>query len=388
MNILEELGMKENGLNKEETNLEKKLKTLLGWKWFILGGTIGVTLIIAVIVFLMPGIYKSSAVVSLSTVGSMTTADNTPKGLDLPIYKYYSSIFRNRKLLQEYLGLEGEDVAEWRLALNFFDNHIKPVNAFEKRARVKETEDSVLALQLTETDPVAEKATKRIRILGDYLITTILNEKINEFIDSTKIDSNSVVVTLNSAIIKLKQDINDLYEKEKLLKEQVLKIPVKGKGNERELVNVSKETEKYLSPYQQLVAVMVAIKDLQLQIADHKRTIAKNRAILDYLKAVEKYFKEEKNYLVSKQLLTNLIQEKEKFFSNKTDEESQLADNKLTWSFLNFERLKKISYKFIAEPTVPEKPFKPKRKRIVAGAFFLSFFVFVFLALGLDAWKR
>ena len=167
-----------------------------------------------------------------------------------------------------------------------------------------------------------------------------------------------------------------------------MKIPGIGSKTDRELVNANENTEKYLSPGQQLVAVKISIKDHQIRITRNLRKIKINQIRLSYIDKIARYFREDREFLVNKGLLESLIKEKEGFFSGKEDEENKIASYIFTEQFLSFKRLQTIIYKFISGPTLPGYHFKPKRRRIVTAGFFLAFFVFVFLALLIEAWQR
>jgi DNA-binding Lrp family transcriptional regulator len=376
-----------NGTGYDEGGLIGLLKILWKRRWLIALGTAGATVLLIVIVLLLPKAYQSRAVVSLSRIKRIEQ-EGLLKGLEIPVYRRYSDIYRNLGLFRKFLKMKGSK-EQWDLDDQFFDGHAKPIYAFDqKKPKIKTTENSILGIEIKVLDISPGKANEKAGLLGEYIVTTILNMQIGEFIESIKSSAQAAVVKMKRLIIQLELEIKDLEEKDSLITHQILKIPGIAAKTDRELVNANEKTEKYLSPRQQLVAVKVSIKDNQIRINRYLREIKINQIKLGYIDKVSQFFPDSRDFLTKRGLLETLIAEKDSFFSGKEDEENKIASYIFSEQFLSLQRRQNVIYKFISAPTLPQYHFKPKRKRIVIAGFFLVFFVFVFLAFLIEAWQR
>jgi hypothetical protein len=381
--------MNKTQYEKNEGGLIGLLKIIRKRRWLIASGTAAATVLIIIIVLLLPKVYLSRAVVSLSAL-KRTEKAGLVRGLEIPIYNRYSDVFRNIGLFRMFLEMKGYK-GQWEFdKAEDFDSHLKPKYAFDedKPSRIRRMQNSIQGIRIRAEGISPGKAGEKAGLLGEYILTVILNMQIGDYMESIRSKAETEIVQLNNSIIRLQYEIKNLKEKESLITDRVLKIPGIGNKTNRELVNANKNTEKYLSPGQQLVAVKISIKDNQIRINRNLREIRVNRIILNYIDKTVQFFRGDREFLVNDSLLEALIKEKETFFSGKEDEENKIASYIFTGQFLSFRRLQTIIYKFISGPTLPKYHFKPKRKRIVIAGFFLAFFVFVFLALLIEAWQR
>ena len=323
--------------------------------------------------------------ISFSTI-KKADRDELKTAMEIPVYRSYTKIYRSPGLFRKFVKRKGSK-EEWDLSEEFFEIHFKPVYAFEyEKPGIKTVNNSVLGIEIEGLGRSPESARKKTMVMGSYILTTLLNMQVGNFLESIGTRSETGIFQLEKANLNLGIDTRDLKEKESLIENQLLKLPGFGAKTDRELVNASASTEKYLSPQQQLVAVKMSIQDNQIQVQRNLRNIGINRLLLGYLDKTAYLFKGNMEYLVNDSLLTTLLEEKERFFAGKADEEGKLASYLLSEQFSYFRKLQSAVYKFVSGPTLPESHYKPKRKRIVIGAFFLAFFGFVFLALGLEAW--
>jgi hypothetical protein len=379
--------MNEFRSEENKSDLIRVFKILLKRKGLIILGTGLVTLLVAVITLLLPKVYRSRAVIAFSSI-RRADQDELSTAMEIPIYRSYTNIFHSHGLFRTFVKRQGGKEA-WDLDEEFFETRFKPVYAFEYgKPRGKARDNSIIGVEITGLGDSAEAARNKTRLMGAYIITTLLNMQVGNFFETIGTRSESGIAKLEKAILKLKIETRDLKEKESLIEDQLLKLPGFGTRTGRELVNANENTAKYLSPQQQLVAVKMSIKDNQIQTKQNLRNIKINRLLLGYLDKTAYLFKSNTEYLANDGLLSALREEKERFFAGKDDEESKLASYILSEQFFYFRKLQSTIYKFISGPTLPERHFKPKRKRIVIAAFFLAFFILVFIAFLVEAWEN
>ena len=379
--------MTESSGEENKSDLIRIFKILLKRKRLIILGTGIATLLAVVITLLLPKVYQSRAVITFSAIRK-AEREELPTALEIPVYRSYTSTFRNPGLFGTFLKIKGSK-EEWDLDEDFFEAYFKPVYAFEYgRPGVKTTDNSIIGIEIEGLGGSPESARNKAGLMGSYIITTLLNMQVGNFFETIGTRSEASITQLEKAILNLGLETRDLKEKESLIENQLLKLPGFGAKADRELVNASENTEKYLSPHQQLVAVKMSIKENQIQIKRNLRNIGINRLLLGYLDKTAYLFKGKIEYLANDGLLSALLEEKERFFAGKADEESKLASYVLSEQFFYFRKLQSTIYKFVSGPTLPDRHYKPKRKRIVIGAFFLAFFGFVFIVLLAEQWAQ
>lgn len=380
----------------EDTEEVKNKNGLMGlvdllWKrrQFIVVGTLAMTILTVIVVLLLPKVYLSRAVISLSTIRKADSSDELPRSMDIPIFKRCTDMFQNLSLFLNYSqikGFKGDwQTDKWEQDAEFFSEHLKPIYAFEVEERgVKAVENSVMGIVIESEDGSPQLAREKTEILGHYILNTILNMQIGQYIDTISIKSQAAIEQMKKAIINLQRETVYLKEKESLLVNDLLKLPGIGATTNRELVTADVNSERYLSPQQQLIAVKMSIKENEIQIDRNQKNAEVEQLMLNYLEKVQYLFQNETKFLIKESLLDTLIKEKEKFFATRTDNESKLASYTFATQFYYFQKLRSTVYKFISEPTLPDKHIKPKRKRLVLGGLVVSFFLFSFIAFLLE----
>jgi hypothetical protein len=357
------------------------LRILWRRKALIIFGTLGMTILSIVISVLLPRIYKSHAVISFAT-GNTEAA--LSRGLEIPVYNKYSNTIKSVGLLKKFLDFK-QYKEEWDISPNYIEKNITPVYGYDKKERIKSTENFILGLKVSASGLTPKIARERCQLLGDFVRTAILNLKIGDYLEKARVRQEANIIENKRRIAATQQHISDLKEKEELIKSQLLKIP--GINPNRELVNVNDQTAKYLSPQHQLVAVKVEIKDRELAIRRFHREIKSSEIFLGYMASIAGHIGSRREYLVNESLLKELLREKEKYFAGKSGEGILEAFYRLTKSLARFNRMDSVVYKFISGPSLPQGASSPPRKLIVAFTFILTFLALIFISFILEWWS-
>lgn len=382
--------MNETKNNMNDNGLIGIIKILWKYKKMIVIGTMGVTIIAIIVSLLLPKIYLSKAVISLSSI-KKGEQDDLPKSMEIPMYRRYADTFQSRALFMKYSRMKGykQDwgFGDFETEEQFFESHLSPIYAFEtEKPGVKVVENSIMGIKIEGEEDSPQKARMQAEILGSYLLTTILNAQIGQYIETTRIKSLAAIVQDEKSLINLERETGYLKEKETLIVQHLLKLPGTGNQPIREVVTADANSEKYLSPQQQLVSVKMSIKENEIQMNRVIRNKKIDQLILQYIERINKLVLKETEYLIDENLLDSLIAEKNKFFSGKSDNESKMAGYTISGQFFLYQQMRSVVYKFISNPTLPERHFRPKRKRIVLGVFFFGFFIFSSIAFLLEVW--
>lgn len=357
--------------------LKRRAKTI-----FI--GTGAVILLAIVIMIILPDSYESYGILSFQEHKSV--GDNPRKNQDgamsIADYKKYSSVFLNEDLVNQFNWSKSIDTnsifSEESLMESF-----TPVYIFESKE--KETDNNgILGLKITAKDSDPLKAHQKVTTLGAYIRTIITNTDIAIYHDGLRNELPELIAKNKISILSLELDRKDLLEKEELLQE---KFKLYGLGNteKNQVIDVDEKTEKYLSPKQQLVAIQVELKNIELQI---KRLLRKNE-VYQLLQRYVSFFNKSEENITTKDLLSIVELEKKRFF----DQDSLTTDIErealltLEKTYRQITKNKKSVYTFLAAPTIPTEPVKKHKLIILVSISILSFFGFMFLVLFLDWWK-
>ena len=377
--------------SKSEKGLANLIDILWQRKQLVLWGTLICSLVGLALTMLFPRIYLSLATISLDNI-NRADQDTPSKGMAIPDYRVFSRLYQNRRLLDMYSQTSGFR-GDWHFNTaqndtDFFINQVKPIYAYDiEKQKISQEHNSIVGLHITTEGSSPKDSVEKAEIMGGFILTTMLNMQIRDYLSNLTIQAQSAIVTSEKKSILENQEISYLKEKERLIEKQFLASRELSQKTDRELVNANAATEKYLSPQQQLVSVKMSIKESQIQIDRYQRISRQNQIIMDFIDHIGPLLEDDSRLLVNSDLLESLIKEKDAFFSDQNNEDWKLAASVFTEPFLHFSRRKLIDYKFISEPSLPDKHYKPKRKRIVIGIFFLSFFFFSLLAFSREIWQ-
>jgi LPS O-antigen subunit length determinant protein (WzzB/FepE family) len=375
---------KEKQTNQDDVILISHLVTIL-WRRrkMIVLGTVGATLAALIISLLLPRVYRSRAVISLGKVSI-----GAAHGMAIPVYNNYSNFIQNKRLIIKYFQINyGELYNEWDSSGFKLQTKVEPILGYDKEERVKSTVNFVLGIKVSADANTPEKARRICEVLGNYTRTAIVNLRIGEMIGNMTRSHGNGIVANQKKINDIQFKIKQFKEKETMIVNDLLKIKGFTSDANREVVNASDATAKYLSPRQQLVAVKVSIKDQELAIARLLRENRTSRIILDFLTEITRFIDDKRDFLVKDDLLDNIIREEENYFSSKIDEENRNAFYLLSIQISNLDKLRKV-FDYITMPTRPTRSIKPRLKLIVFFSFILALGFFLFLGMVLEWWKK
>ncbi|MCP5103319.1 MAG: hypothetical protein GY950_08070, partial [bacterium] len=144
--------------------------------------------------------------------------------------------------------------------------------------------------------------------------------------------------------------------------------------------------QRYLAPAAQLVGIEAHVADINENLTQSRRD--KQRVDLKFR------FFTEVNALVAKETfgytsLDKVVKLKDTFFKDQNAGEDVLpqVQNELTIDLDNFTNLNR-EMQFISGPTLSGKAVKPRKAIIIAFAFVMGFFIFVFLAFFVEWWTQ
>lgn len=368
----------------DEIDIRQLFSVLYKRRKFILLVT-GITILIVVaFTFFLPDKYESEAVLSVSTNNASQGTDELKNyfknvepsvksvGIDIVKYKAFYNAFNNDDRFKAYLNKYYPEFkkADWN---KLFEEGVTPVYVYDDKNVVVDKNDRVLGIKIKVNSKNKLRAVQKVNVVQEYLKTIMLNMQIWEYYKMLSEETEKIIGTNKNKIFLSEIEIADLKEKESLILNQLIQLGNKDVNN-RQVVQVNKESEKYLSPAQQLISVKVAVKDKELEIKNLRREIATCNILSDYHNALDSIFEANEDFWINRNLLIQLKGIRDNYFINISDssesykEANFILDNKIS----ELENLWMNVYKFISTPVLPESPISNKKGLIVLATLFLA----------------
>ena len=395
----------------DEINLAPIFQILYRRRKFILYGTLLAALLSFLIALLLPRIYRSEGFYAFTSQRGSEKEKDKDKDKDkdrtlristmaIPDFKKYQKRFTNPLLFQNFIKRKGllsqEDlsmVSKYIQSSEDLNKLISPAYAYAKEdlkvlaGIPPDTQNYVIGVQLNWEAKGPDKARALVIILGVFLRNTSMYNLLYDYInanytvfanDIRKFENDNLITKFNLEQLTLKAD---------RVKSILKRYPSAGAAENRQVVSVGEGGYNYLSPATQLVGVESQVADLMEKSAKEIRHKEISQINYNFFNEARKFFgKDENGDLV----YNNLVELQNQFFKNldlnkDTHREvyNTLLNDMEIFRFTFYE-----SYRFVSEPNLPLKPFKPKKGTIVIIATILAFFVFIFLAFLIEWWKN
>lgn len=356
-------------------------------KWLIIIGTLLMTIIATLIIWLSPKTYSSSAVISVSEFHRINRAwepsEPPPTGLSIPEFNNLLLIIKSQNKLEKFLTFNNY-LEKDNESIGMFKWTIQPGYAFPRSNRRTNDKNFVVSLKVKAEANTPEKSRERAHWIGKYCMTMLLNFEIKSFFGSLKVNLDSSAETYGKRIYEVETSISGLKEKEGFIINNILKLDSGVNFSELDLKSINPRTVKYLPPKQQLVAVRMSIKEKELLLQNLKQKIAESEILADYIGKVYHLIDEDNNFLLKESLLDTLQKETDEYFTDETIKKEKGAYYRIAMSLFHFSKLKTVVYTFDTYPSRGVLKHQFRRKIVPIFTFFFSLFGFMFLALVME----
>lgn len=379
------------------------------WKQrkLIIFGTLGATLLAAVISFIVPRVYRSEAFYQLTQPKKLISTNEIPTaenpdiiGIPIPIFKNSSTQFSNPNRIQMYAAQEKSFNAKDLSAIkaNFrtaaaISRWITPVYAYSKDDTLKfsmgpmKEPNSVIGLNLSYDADSPAKAATYVHFIGYYVRDCLIYVTLYSYIMNGYNTAMSDLYRNENSIIDAQFSLLLNTNKLQDIKEILKKYPESARIDNRQLVSVQDGGSHYLSPITQLVGIESSLADIRQQLAALQRDKEELTIRDEYFSKCNTELKkmgEQGEPLLA--LLQTVLSEVVKNKDMNQDPIKQVY-NDLTRAIQNYRHTFYTGYRFISGPTVPANSIRPRKRTIVMAAFFLSFFLLVVLTFVLHWWQ-
>lgn len=374
----------------DEIDLGAILAGLWKRKILIIFGTLVVTLLAAAASYIIPKTYRSEA---LYQIGG-------GDGVPIPLYKKSASQFSSPDRLQDYASRHGSftDPEKQEISKKFTEARdiqkwISPLYAFTKDdlrqlAQVgRDQHNSVLGLNLAFEAKTPEQAARMVSFFGEYVRDCLMYVTLFDYISGNAVNARTSLQEneneLSATRFALEQQQKKMVDIQAILR----KYPDAANIENRQLVSIQEGGSRFLSPVTQLVGIESTVADLKRKTDHLERDREKLTLRVEFFDFVKAALDQEVKQ--GEPLFQRLKAAETELFAKKDLSRDTVREvfNNLNIDRQNFDRTFYTSYRFVSGPTVPTHHIKPRKSVIVLGAFFVSAFFFLFLALFLNWWQ-
>lgn len=352
--------------NGEPDIIEISLLDLLAvfWRsrWMVLKITVIVVLLGAAIAFYVAK-YKSEGFFQFGS--SIPTNNETEIGITLSDYKRFAASFATTERFEEYVRDKKQDSAatidNLRKVFVSPDGIMKSIEAvypFTKldaknlMAQPNESSNNVIGLKISAESEEPQAAQQMVDFLGHYVMDSIVYVIYSDELQFKQSELLSKILTIDNTIIKSKEDLEEYRRKGADLKEILIRYPSSTSQQAQQVVSVSADNARYLSPVTQLVTT-------EVQISEANEKILKARREQQQVILLQEYYRQAKALLDSTKsgetLLRGLESVKDRVFKDKNLDDEVIKEVYNTITISNQDAINAYfeQSRFVASPNLP-----------------------------------
>ena len=287
-------------------------------------------------------------------------------GVSLADYKRYSAAFGAAGRFDDYLRdkqlatVDGVDGLRKTFAAPAgISKLVEPVYTFTKldakdlMEQPKDASNNVIGLRISYDAKKPETAQRMVDLLGRYAMDSIIYLTYSDSLRFKHSELNSKLTALDNDIIDLKQKLEEYRRKGKTLKEIVARYPASSEQSGRQIIAVTDENARFLSPVTHLMSTEVEASQANEAILKATRDQQQMRLMLEYFEHARQLAETSKS---GETILRGLEAIKAQVFKGKdlNDELVREVYNSITIENQNATTLYLEKSRFIAGPTLPE----------------------------------
>jgi len=381
----------------------------------IILGTTVFTIAAIIFSYLTPKVYKSKAFYQISgnQISKNTNLPATIKrqellqgfgsienNISVPEYKKYSSLFtipeRFIDFLKEKNILADEELIKVKNKITSADNLSKwiiPVYSYSKEdlddvAKISEEENSyILGVNLAQENNNPDTSWKLIQGMGEFIKECVVFSKLEDYISTKYNRSATEIKSYENLITDSNFRVKQLSIKKTNIQSILSKYPASSKIENRQVVSIEGEGYRYLSPITQLIGIESNIADIKEKLANYERNKEKAEINFSFFSKIKDYANTNHS---GEAIYKRLFSLKKEVFENKDLSQDTVKEvfNQLTIDLENFRTLFFEEMRFIAGPSIPTHPIRPKKPVIVIAGFFIGLFIVIFMVFILEFWHK
>ncbi|MDP3843875.1 MAG: lipopolysaccharide biosynthesis protein [Oxalobacteraceae bacterium] len=381
-----------------EISLLDVLATIWRSRWMVLIVT-SLVAICGVVGALYVGKYRSEGFFQFG--GAIPTKEYNAggSGITLSDYKRFAASYTTSERFAEYVqdkkldsaaGID--DLRKAFVSRGGIAKSIEPVYPFTKldaknlMDQPKDSSNNVIGLQINVESANSQTAQQMVGFLGHYVMDSIVYLIYSDTLRFKQSEISAKLIRLDNSIIYNKEKLEEYRRKGADLKQILTRYPSSSNQQSQQVVSVTEDSARYLSPVTQLVTTEVQTSEANELIVKTKRE--QQQAIL-----LQEYYKNAKALLESTKsgetVLRGLEPVKDRVFKDKNldDEVVKEVYNVITMDNQNAINVYLEKSRFIAGPTLPSRS-SSRPALVLAGSLIFGLFLSMILVFGRNWWRE
>ncbi|MBH1982963.1 MAG: lipopolysaccharide biosynthesis protein [Burkholderiales bacterium] len=289
-----------------------------------------------------------------------------PSGIAIPDYKRYAAALNTNERFSQFVRQNNmqNNPDAMRLHRDFssregITNRIEPVYPFTKldakELGVDNTEgnNNVIGLRINYAAKKPEDAQRTVALLGRYTMDTIVYLIYSDMLRFKRAEISSKIIKLDNDIILSKEKLEKTLRKGEDLKKIVSRYPDAANQSARQVISVTEDNARFLSPVSQLMSTEVETSEIKEDIHKAQREKQQNLLLLEYYDGAKILTDGSKS---GEAILHALEPLKTAVFKSKNlaDDAVQEIYNRISIENQNSINLYLEKSRFIAGPSLPE----------------------------------
>ncbi|MFZ2542167.1 MAG: hypothetical protein WAW75_10420 [Gallionella sp.] len=387
----------DDGTTSDEISLTDILTPLWRSRWMILFVTLSVT------AFGLAGSryfvqYKSEGYFQFG--GAIPAGkEPTSPGISLSDYKRYVATYATSerfadfvldKKLESVAGIDNMSaVFASRDAVTKLIEPIYPftkLDAKELMDQPKDSTNNIIGLRINYSSRSSEGTQQMVGLLGRYVMDSIIYRIYSDELEFKHGEMMAKMIRLDNDIIVNQELLKTYRRKGADLKQIVNRYPESSRQASRQVISVTEDNARYLSPVTLLVTTEVQASEAREAIRKAKREQKQSALLLDYYDRAKALLDQTKS---GETILLGLEQVKEHAFKGRSLEDDEIKEVYNSITIANQEAINRHLEKsrFIAGPTLPAYS-SPRRLFVLVASSMLGLFLSVLLVFARNWWRN
>ncbi|KAB8059885.1 lipopolysaccharide biosynthesis protein [Janthinobacterium sp. FT14W] len=395
-----------------EFSLTEILIVLWKGRKLIVGGTVAVMILCVLFTLYMAtykseGFYQFGGAIPVPKEQVIAEKDKekdkekekeAPPGIALGDYKRYVAALSSSGRFDDYMQQvklnNDPTVQELRrtlIARDNFSKFLEPIypmtklDAKELMDTAKDISNNVIGLRISYQATTPQDAQRMVTLLGRYTMDSVIYLVYSDFLRSKHLDLTSKITKLDNEIISNKERLESFARKGETLRKIVARYPDAAAQGGRQVVSVTEDNARYLSPATQLMSTEVDALMANEAILKAQREQKQNIILREYYDGAKAALDSNKS---GEALLLALEAIKENVFKKRdlNDESVKEVFNMITVDNQKATAVYLEKSRFIAGPTLPENRTSRLSNSLLAG-FLAGLAFFSLLVFGRSWWQ-
>lgn len=259
------------------------------------------------------------------------------------------------------------------------------LDAKELMDQPKDSSNNIIGMRINYASRSPENAQQMVRLLGSYVMDSIIYQVYSDELQFKHGEIKAKIIKLDNVIITNQELLEKYRRKGADLKQIVSRYPESSRQASRQVISVTEDSARYLSPVTLLATTEVQASEANESIRKTKREQRQSALLLEYYDHAKALLDGTKS---GETLLRGLEPVKESVFKGKNLEDDVIKEvyNAITIDNQNAIIVYLEKSRFIAGPTLPTET--SARPRIVLlVSLMLGLFLSVLMAFARNWWR-